>query len=644
MPAIPPGAPGLAFFRNAAAEAVAIAYAGKFYNTAVLAVKPSGDATGVTDTANIQAAIAIVAASSTTKGGVELAGGTFYVKATAFGGGVYAALNLVSNVDIIGRNKAKVILATSTEPNGYGGHVFFGSAVSKIRITGLEIDGNRTGFTSPPAATPVDGVAGNAVRLTGACSDIKIDNNWLHSHIYHGVLAVEGATRVHVDFNRINDNGYRAVHYNSTDASSVTDSSVNFNDVYGNGVAADNATNSGIFICLGACYRLEVIGNIINGEKAAGIQASGNGAGITSLGREVTILGNQVTGGTTGILLTTNLQDSNIQSNIVSSSTVAGMQLGPMVGCKVNGNTVRRTVGGPGMIVGATGADVISGTQLNNNHLIDNDGSVATNRAAMYIGSGAHTALSICGNVFLNNGVTAAGTAGGISNGGGSRIKGLSVCWNTFKSNKGSAIVLSNVDDAIVMGNSGMDNFEASGPRGSFVWIRGTSNNTLVSNNVCANANVANSLEQYLFDAATTNSICSNNYGQCGTNAFRAAAGSTGTHRGNTGLQRWTVTWGAGGSIPVTATAAYTVLNTDEFVQLDATTAPFTTTLPPVANCALGTMIVFVKIDAGANLPTIKGNASENINGANTYVLLATQYKSVTLKSTATGWLVVATA
>src|SRR5207237_1681875 len=103
-------------------------------------------------------------------------------------------------------------------------------------------------------------------------------------------------------------------------------------------------------------------------------------------------------------------------------------------------------------------------------------------------------------------------------------------------------------DDAIWIRNIGMDNFESSGPRGSFSWIRGTANNTLVSNNSCANANVTNSLEQYLFDATTTNSICINNYGQCATNAFRATAGSTGVHKGNTGIQRWNVTWGAGGS------------------------------------------------------------------------------------------------
>ncbi|PLY41165.1 hypothetical protein CSZ94_17190 [Janthinobacterium sp. ROICE36] len=611
------------FQKTAMGAVLGIAYAGMVFSTAVLSLAASGDLSGATDTANIAAYQAIIAASNPggKKASMEFNGsnGAFYLKATNITGSKFAAIWWTDGIDMVGKNSPRIVLAASTEPNGYGGHVFFCPNVS-FRATGLEVDGNRRSFISPPAATSLDGQFGSGFYVAGS-SNVWITNNWIHGHIYHGVLAVDDCSYIHTDFNRINDNGYRAVHYNANDTSSIINSSINFNDVYSNGMAADNTLNSGIFMALGSSYRIEAIGNNIRDEKAACLHIAGFVTGGTNLSREITASMNHTNGGTIGILITANLQDSNITGNISSDASVAAFQLGPMVGCKVNGNTARRARG-PGMIAGATGTDAIIGSQINDNHFIDCDGSVATNRAALYFGSGAHKGLSVWRNTFLNNGMTGGTVCGGIANGGGSRMKCLGLGANNFIGNRGHAIVLNNVDDALLVSNTGTDNFEASGPRGSFISIGGTSNNTHVLGNVCSNDGVVNNVEQYLFGATTTNSVVAGNYGRCAasTNVFRATAGATGVQRENIGQQRWNATFAHGSAAPVTVTvtANYVALNTDVYVRCNGAAA-IAVTLPTPVDTGIGKLIMFKNLSAFA--VTFTGT----VDGSTTFTLAAGQ-------------------
>lgn len=596
-----------------------VAYAGMVCSTAVLSLAASGDLTGLTDTANIAAYQAIIAASSTKKAALEFNGsnGPFYVRATNLVGSKFAALRWTDGIDIVGKNSPRIVLAASTEPNGYGGHVFYCPNAS-FTVTGLEVDGNRRSFISPPAATSLDGQFGSGFYVAGS-SNVRITNNWIHGNIYHGVLAVDDCSYIHTDFNRINDNGYRAVHYNANDTSTIVNSSINFNDVYGNGMAADNSLNSGIFMALGSSYRIEAIGNNIRDEKAACLHIAGFVTGGANLSREITASLNVTNGGTIGVLVAANLQDSNITGNTSSDATVTAFQLGPMVGCKVNGNTARRARG-PGMIAGATGTDAIIGSQINDNHFIDCDGSVATNRAALYFGSGAHKGVSVWNNTFLNNGVTGGTVCGGIANGGGNRMKCLSIGANSFINNKGHAIVLGNTDDALVVSNTGSDNYESSGPRGCFVSITGTANNTHVLGNVCTNDGVVNNQEQYVFAATTTNSLVAGNYGRCaaGANVFRAIAGATGIQRENIGQQRWNATFAHGSAAPVTVTANYAALNTDVYVRCNGAAA-IAVTLPPPVDTGIGKLIMFKNLSAFA--VTFAGT----VDGSTTFTLAAGQ-------------------
>lgn len=76
-----------------------------------------------------------------------------------------------------------------------------------------------------------------------------------------------------------------------------------------------------------------------------------------------------------------------------------------------------------------------------------------------------------------------------------------------------------------------------------------------------------------------------------------------------------------------------------ELVVCDATSAAFAVTLPAVAPGLAP--ITVKKTDASANAVTVTRAGSATIDGATTYAL-GTQYKSVTLISDGTNWLIIA--
>lgn len=76
-------------------------------------------------------------------------------------------------------------------------------------------------------------------------------------------------------------------------------------------------------------------------------------------------------------------------------------------------------------------------------------------------------------------------------------------------------------------------------------------------------------------------------------------------------------------------------------VYLDASGGAFNCTLPAAAG-SVGQVYVFVKIDSGGNVPTVKASGSETINGANTYTGLSAQYKTVIIHCDGTQWTILA--
>jgi hypothetical protein len=83
-------------------------------------------------------------------------------------------------------------------------------------------------------------------------------------------------------------------------------------------------------------------------------------------------------------------------------------------------------------------------------------------------------------------------------------------------------------------------------------------------------------------------------------------------------------------------TTAYTMLTTDLYVKADATSAPFTLTLPS-ASTSTGQTYIVVRTNSGANAITIDGAGAETINGATTLVL-GLQYQTAILTCDGSNW------
>jgi parallel beta-helix repeat protein len=485
-------------------------------------------------------------------GGNVFIAGTFNIAAVQDGAlNRYVGIKLRSNVNLIGvRGKAKLKLVSSTQPNNWGAHILFGADVSNIVISGIELDGNRSAFTSPAFASSQDGIAGSNFRIID-CVDVTVEDCISHSAIYHGMFAVDGCRRINMRRNRIYNCGYRAMHFNGIDGAGndITDCAFDDNDCYSNGQAADNPTNGGIFIALGATYRISCRGNSVKDDLGCGIEITGFGPGVTSLAREIVVSGNRITACENGIRTGNNLTNTVISGNVISDSTGTGMALGSMIGCTIENNVIRRGLG-MGMTVGNTTADALVGCSINNNLLFDNHGD-ATQRAVVLIQAGAHIALQINNNSFINNGVTAAHPAIAInmSDPASNRTKSLQITGNMFRGNLGHGIVTYDTDDAMICNNQFMDNYEITGPRGRAIWVRGTADRTLVSGNKVVNDNVSNVLEQIYFDATTTNSRVYMNEAECAAaNKFFGAVGATGLAHSNIGTASWPVGFTTGTS------------------------------------------------------------------------------------------------
>jgi hypothetical protein len=86
-------------------------------------------------------------------------------------------------------------------------------------------------------------------------------------------------------------------------------------------------------------------------------------------------------------------------------------------------------------------------------------------------------------------------------------------------------------------------------------------------------------------------------------------------------------------------TAAYTLTNRETVCLANATTAAFTVTLPPAAQC-VGRPYIIKKTDATVNAVTVDGNGAETIDGALTRALLV-QYSFIMLASDGTNWFII---
>lgn len=119
-----------------------------------------------------------------------------------------------------------------------------------------------------------------------------------------------------------------------------------------------------------------------------------------------------------------------------------------------------------------------------------------------------------------------------------------------------------------------------------------------------------------------------------GTTVGGVAVGSGLTLSGGT----LSATGGGGGrNVPVTKTTTYTMVAADSTVLADATSAPFTVTLP--VSPTAGDEYNVKKIDSTANAVTVQGS-SGNIDGA-ANITIGTQFDSLSFTFDGTNWWIV---
>jgi len=320
------------------------------------AVLPTGDLTGIADTAALQEAVDAVALLA---GGGEVRlfpGQVYYLYATRriAGDSAWIAIQGKDNVTL-NLNGAELRLVGSTcvsGANNYGGQVIYCRGVTNFTVENGTINGNRAIFTQVPFSggvvvdglTILDGEVGCGVRVRQSSTNITIRNCILKNNIYHGALGVEGTVGMKVTGNRITGNGYRAFHYNTESLTAVSSCDFSNNYVEGNGAASDNALNSGIFIALGAVANIACLGNIIKNEKYDAISVTG-GALATKASR-IVIANNLIEGSDKGITLAVGAANLSVIGNVLKgnggTTSNMGIRVSNCQGILIQGNTIER--------------------------------------------------------------------------------------------------------------------------------------------------------------------------------------------------------------------------------------------------------------------------------------------------------------
>lgn len=89
----------------------------------------------------------------------------------------------------------------------------------------------------------------------------------------------------------------------------------------------------------------------------------------------------------------------------------------------------------------------------------------------------------------------------------------------------------------------------------------------------------------------------------------------------------------------VSKTTDYTATEDDEVIEVDASGAARTITLPAVATTRMGKRYIIIKTDSSVNSVTVDGSGSELLNGATTKST-TTQYNGFVLVNNGSKWLV----
>ena len=357
---------------------------------------------GTADNVQIQAANDALPSG----GIIQLLGPTFNLAASGLPVGNESSIRLSSNIWLKGEGKytTKLVIGNGVQENAI-------CAISKsgVRISDLEIDGNKTGNveTAPAADSKQNNIYFSATTKS------SVDNVYTHDAIFHGIFNYQGTYNSFTK-NECAANRYRPIHAHTT----VNYNYYGFNYIHGNG-SADDSTFGGLFVLFNGAHDNVIEGNIIEDELSiGGIHVDGGTAAVydnTIIGNTIdvtadanvmgiyiastsnnlsrlTISGNTIKGGRhgiseasgtmdklvianniiygmggKGILFAGTLSDGNISNNCINADDEEGIVINAGTRLNINGNTIVAHNTYSGIRLKSTTNSIIQANQFYNN-------------------------------------------------------------------------------------------------------------------------------------------------------------------------------------------------------------------------------------------------------------------------------------
>lgn len=309
---------------------------------ASILVLASGDTTGATDAAAVNAAISAV--NLLTSGGtVTLGAGQWYVN-TAFKNKSNVAVRGVSKY----ATKVKMVATSAAQRTALGsawnifyvGTEFGETSVTNWSITDmtLDFDRNNQGQALIDNMIAASDAVGNGIRTNGNVTNGVVARCRLINAVSHGLIGVQGLYDFQMYENECYGSTYRGIHLHGDSgvggydtASAQGRISVHHNTIHENGLLVTGAVQqnaaaltTGLFCVFANQQQVDVSYNTVYREAGCGIQLTGDtlGTPITDA-RQIQAIGNKVRYCGFGFYINNGLREVVVANNIVAECGVA---------------------------------------------------------------------------------------------------------------------------------------------------------------------------------------------------------------------------------------------------------------------------------------------------------------------------------
>lgn len=480
-------------------------------------------------------------------------------------------------------------------------------------VAGTDVQGTgRAGLVKQTAdETPIFVTTADNIRLWNVALYGKgeFSNAWV-SDSHDGIgLKATGSSGVQVIGCEFLNFALAGVWASAVENLVVADSTVVGTNAYGGTVNTGAAHQYGIAV-VGAFARARIIGNDVS-DTAFGIDCS--------TGSDVVVQGNIVHDipGQHGIYF--GASKASVSGNIVRDFASVGIKVyygavGTQTDVAVSGNTIySATADNAGILAAAAATGTLKNVSITGNTIRNTSGTPTTTGLPRGVYVSAARGVVVSGNSIHDT------KQAGVMVGADDAVTDCLVTGNQIDTDGTNGILVSGAVTRLRITNNTLDGVGNTADIG--INVTGACSDVTIRGNDVAGW-------YYSMDAANATAV--RVYGNSFTGyAAEPMPGTTdvAVYDGN-----------HDGKEVTTYTTSSTLSWYDRNVRGSASGGAITLTLRTAAGCR-GKRVTIKKVDASGNAVTVDGNGAETIDGALTYSL-ATQYKSVTLESDGSNWLV----